>query len=249
MFKNKVILITGASRWIWRTTALFLAKEKAKIIVNYLDSEKKAKKVVSLVEQLWWEAIAIKCDVSKENEVEEMFKEIFQKFWDIDILINNAAITIKKNILEKTAKDWEKTLNTNLVWAFLCSKYFYKNILENNILNKKIRKIINLSSINWTKDFYTDTIDYDISKAWIISLTKWLAKAFWPNFIVNAIAPWNVDNPEDDLLEEEKNNEIEKEIYLNRYCKYSEISKVILFLASDNSSYINWETIFVDWGN
>jgi NAD(P)-dependent dehydrogenase (short-subunit alcohol dehydrogenase family) len=242
-FKNKVVIITWASSWIWRITALYFWKEWASVVVNYLNSEDKSKKVVDSIEKLWWKAISIRWDISNEEDVKNLVSKTIEKFWKIDILINNAWISNSIPILERTSENWKKTFDVNLLWTFLCSKY---SIIE--MLKTWWWKIVNLSSINWTKHFYPEQIDYDITKSWIITLTKELAKEFWPNIYVNAVAPWNIDNydenePTWDPTEEENNK-----IYLKRYWKIQEIAKAILFLSSEESSYVNWTTIFLDWG-
>jgi len=241
-FKDKVVIITWASKWIWRTTALFFWKERAIVVVNYLSSENEANKVVNNIEKLWWKSIAIKCDISDENNVKDMVNQTIKHFWKIDILINNAWIYKDATIFERSVEQWNKTISINLLWTFLCSKYVVKEMLKNNNW-----RIVNLSSVNWTKFFSPDQIDYDVSKAWIIALTKNFAKAFAPNIIVNAIAPWNVateismehskDSYEDDV----------KPIYLKRFATTSEIAKLILFLSSDDSSYINGSVLYADW--
>jgi NAD(P)-dependent dehydrogenase (short-subunit alcohol dehydrogenase family) len=113
--------------------------------------------------------------------------------------------------------------------------------------NKDWGKIINLSSINGTKFFSPDEIDYDISKAWIIALTKNFAKAFAPKILVNAIAPWNINTESTKENSLDSYDEDIENIYLKRFWKTEEIVKTILFLASDEASYINWTCIYIDW--
>lgn len=241
-FKDKVVLITWASRWIGMATALHFGKERASVVVNYLNSEEKANKVVENIQKMWWKAIAIKCDISEEGQVIKMISIAIETYWRIDILVNNAAISTDIPIFERTVEQWKRTMDVNLLWTFLCSKYA---LLE--MLKKWSWRIINLSSINGTKHFYSEQVDYDTSKAGIISLTQNLAKFAGPKIFVNAIAPGNIDNynegiPTGDPTEQELNK-----VYLKRHWKIIEIVKAILFLASDASSFINGTTIFVDW--
>lgn len=238
-FKDKVVLITWASRWIWMATALHFWKEWASVIVNYLNSEEKANKVVENIEKLWWKAIAVKCDVSKEEEVINMINITIKTFWKIDILVNNAWVSNDSPILKKTVEQWKRTLDVNLLGTFLCSKY---SIIE--MLKSWKWKIINISSINWTKSFSPDEIDYDVSKSWIITLTKDFAKGFAPYIIVNAIAPWNTNT---EITKFKSSEGDKKNIYINRFWNVNEIVKIILFLSGDDSSYINWTVIFADW--
>ncbi|MDD2907737.1 MAG: SDR family oxidoreductase [Candidatus Gracilibacteria bacterium] len=241
-FKNKVVLITGASRGIGMATALHFGKEGAFVVVNYLSSKEKADKVVESIRKIGGNAISIKCDVSDENQVKNMIGEIIKVFGRLDILINNAGVLINKPILEKTVFDWNKVINTNLLGTFLCSKYGIEEMLKNE--NGGV--ILNLSSINGTKYFSPDEIEYDISKVGIITLTKNFAKAFSPKIRVLAIAPGNVST-------EINNSKIDIKsdldpIYLNKFTTPSDVGKVILDLVGDNFSYLNGEVVFLDGG-
>lgn len=236
-FKNKVVLITWASKWIWRATALYFWKEWASVVVNYLNSEESAFKVVDAIKKMWSNSISIKWDVSDENQVVNMVNESIKIFWKIDILINNAWVIINKPIFDKNLSDWNNVINTNLLWTYLCSKYYVESMI-----NKWWGLILNLSSVNWTKYFSPDEIEYDISKAWIIALTKNFAKAFSPKFRIFAIAPWNVNtNINNNIWEDDLGI-----IYSKRFSSANEIWKIIVNLCSDDFLYVNWETIFID---
>ena len=241
--KGKVALITGSSRGIGKSTALLFAKEGAKIVVNYLDSEKEAFAVVEKIKKIGSEAIAIKCDVSKEDKVKEMINQTIDKFGKIDILVNNAGIVFDVPFFEKTVKQFKRTLDVNLLGTFLCSKYASEQMLKNND-----GKIINVSSTNGINSFTPDSMDYDASKAGINILTRDLAKELAPKIQVNSIAPGYVDTDMNkdlplDFIEEET-----KKIYSKRFAKPEEIAKSILFLASDDASYITGSILKVDGG-
>jgi 3-oxoacyl-[acyl-carrier protein] reductase len=176
-FKDKVVLITWASKWIWKETALEFAKEWAKVVVNYFSSERQATLVVDKIKQLWTEAIAIKCDVSEEIEVQKMVKEIVDTFGKIDILVNNAWVVFDVPFFDRTVEQFKRTLEVNLLWTFLCSKYVSEEMLKSDG-----GKIINISSTNAMESFSPEAMDYDASKAWIIILTRDLAKQLAPKF-------------------------------------------------------------------
>lgn len=242
--KNKIALITGASRGIGKATALLFAKEGAKIVVNYFSSEKEALAVVDEIKKTGSEAIAIKCDVSKENEVKEMIGRTIETFGRIDILVNNAGIVYDIPLFERKAEQFKKTLEINLLGNFLCSKHASEQMLK-----KTGGKIINISSTNAINSFSPDAIDYDASKAGVITLTKDFAKELAPKVQVNAIAPGWVDTDMNkDLPKKFVEGETEK-IYLKRFAKPKEIAKAILFLASDDASYITGSVLVVDGGH
>ena len=187
--------------------------------------------------------MAIKADVSDENEVQNMVKVILNEFEKIDVLVNNAGIAIDKEFEDRTAEDWRKTLDTNLIAPFLVSKYVGEVMFKN-----KSGKIINISSTNGINTFFPTSIDYDASKAGLINLTHNLAIQFAPYINVNCVAPgWvNTDMNKElpkELIEEETNK-----IYKKRFAEPEEIAKVVTFLASEDADFINDEVIKVDGG-
>ena len=186
--ENKVAIITGASKGIGKSTSLLFAKEGAKIVVNYFSSEKEAFSVVDEIKKIGSEAIAIKCDVSKEDEVKEMIQKTIDNFGKIDILINNAGIVFDVPFFERTVEQWKRTMDVNLLGTFLCSKYASEQMLKSDN-----GKIINISSTNGINCFSPESADYDASKAGVIILTKDLAKELAPKIQVNSIAPGWVD--------------------------------------------------------
>ena len=242
-FKDKVILITGASRGIGKATALSFAKEGAKVIVNYNNAEKEANDVVKEISKIGSEAIAIKCDVSKEEEVKKMISDGIKKFSKIDILVNNAGIVFDVPLFEKTLEQWNKTLGVNLIGVFLCSKYAAPHIKK-----QKSGAIINISSTNGLDTLSTESADYDASKAGVISLTKNLASELAPNIRVNCIAPGWVNTDINKGLPKDYVAEETEHILLKRFGKPEEIAKAVLFLASDDASFITGTTLVVDGG-
>ena len=241
--KNKIAIITGASRGIGKSTALLFAKEGAKIVVNYFSSEKEALSVVDEIKKIGSEAIAIKCDVSEENEVKEMINHTIDKFGKIDILVNNAGIVFDVPFFERTVEQFKRTIDVNLLGTFLCSKYASEQMLKNDH-----GKIINISSTNGINCFSPDAMDYDCSKAGIIILTRDLAKELAPKIQVNSIAPGWVDTEMNQNLSKDFIDEEKEKIYLKRFAKPEEIAKSILFLASDDASYITGSILKVDGG-
>lgn len=241
---EKVVLITGASRGIGAAIAKKMASLNYCVVINYLNSKEKAICLQQDLEKKFGvQTMLIKADISKEEEVKNMVTQILKKFEHIDCLVNNAAICQDNYFLDKTVSEFQNVLNTNLLGTFLVSKYVGKVMLK-----QKSGKIINISSTNAFDTFETYSMDYDASKAGIISLTKNFAKALAPYVLVNAIAPGWVStdsvlemNP--NYLEEEKNK-----CLLNRFAHPEEIANVVAFLASDEASYINGSILRVDGG-
>jgi 3-oxoacyl-[acyl-carrier protein] reductase len=238
--KNKVALITGASRGIGRATALLFAKEGANIIVNYCKAEKEANFVVQDIKKLGSDAIAIKCDVSKENEVKQMVEKAIKKFGKIDILVNNAGIVFDVPFKNRTVEHWKRTLDVNLIGAFICAKYV--------TLHMKKGHIVNIASTNGIDACSPESMDYDASKAGLISLTKNLAQELAPNIFVNCVAPGWIDTDiNKDLPKDYVKSETQK-ILLKRFGKPEEIAKTVLFFVSDDASFVTGTTIVVAGG-
>ncbi len=243
-FENKVALVTGSSRGIGKATIIELAKKGCNVVINYNKDEKRAKELCEeVINNYQVKALCIKADISNEKECENMINEIIKSYGKIDILVNNAGVVIDKPLKDRTIEEFKNTINTNLVGAFVLSKLASKYMLDN-----KYGKIINISSTNAINAFSPEAVDYDCSKAGLITLTKDFAIDLAPYVNVNAIAPgWvdtemNIDLPED-FIEEETNK-----IWLKRFAKPEEIAKCIVFLASDDASFVNGTVLTADGG-
>ncbi len=242
-FKDKVVLVTGSSRGIGRSIAVKFAKEGANVIVNYKHNIKEAELITDIISSYGNKCLCIQADVSNEKEVSSMIEKIIQEFGKIDVVVNNAGIAIDVDFNEREVKDWQDTLNTNLIGVFLVSKYAGKYMKQ-----KQYGKIINISSTNGIDTTYPYSIDYDASKAAIINLTKNLAIQFAPHINVNAVAPGWVDTGMNDDLSRNYLREEREKILLKRFAEPEEIAEVVLFLASDKARYIDGEIIRVDGG-
>lgn len=240
----KTVLVTGASKGIGEQIAYKFASIGYNVIINYNTDEINALRIKKDIENQYnVKAIAIKCDVSKEEEVKKMVETSINEFGKIDCLVNNAGIAIDTLFEDKTVENFRKILDVNLIGAFIVSKYVGIHMLERNF-----GKIINISSTNGIDTFYPMSLDYDASKAGVISLTHNLAKQYAPYINVNAIAPGWVETDMNKNLDKEFIEEENSKIFLNRFGKPEEIANVVAFLASDEASYINGEIIRVDGG-
>lgn len=241
---NKTVLITGASRGIGRETAILFAKNNYNVVINYLNSTSLAKSLKEVLEAKYnVEVLTIKADISKEEEVQAMVADAIAKFKKIDVLVNNASIA-KDNILElKTKEEFASVINTNLVGTFLVTKEVSKYMKE-----ERDGAIINVSSTNAIDSYYPYSMDYDASKAGVISLTMNFAVELSPYIRVNAVAPGWVNTDMNKEIDINYKKDLEEKILLNRFAEPAEIAKVIYFLASDEASYINGEVIKIDGG-
>ena len=242
---RKVVLITGASRGIGASTVKLFASHNYNVVIGYCNDENKAKEVESEIKSLYdVDTMVVQVDISNEEAVQNMVNEVIHKFSHIDVLVNNAGIAIDTLYQDKTVENFRKTIDTNVIGTFLVSKYVGDHMYEN-----KKGNIINLSSTNGIHQYFPMSLDYDASKAAIISLTHNLSIQYAPYIRVNAVAPgWVATQNEIKELDKDYIELEEQNILIHRFADPMEIAKVIYFLASDDASYINNEVITVDGG-
>ena len=238
---NKVVLVTGSSRGIGKATIIEFAKRGYNVVINYLKSDDEAKVLKEEIESNYKiKALVVKADVSNKNEVKNMIEQIINEFGHIDVLVNNAGIVYDRSFEEITIDEFKRTLEVNVIGAFITSR-------EVSRYMKKVT-IVNVSSTNGTKTISPECLDYNISKVGLQSLTRDLAFQLKPNIRVNAVAiGWADTDMNKDLPQDYIDDETSK-IYLERFANPSEIAKTIYFLASDESSYINGEIVTIDGG-
>ena len=245
--RGKVALITGGRQGMGKSHALLLAKAGAKVVVSDI-SQEDCEKVVKEIEKSGGEAIAIKCDVSKKTEVDEMVKKTIAKWGKIDILVNNAGICQFKPFLELTEEEWDKTLNINLKGYFLCAQAAAKEMVK-----KKSGVIVNIASIAMGQVGIgiPYIVHYCASKGGIVAMAEALAAELAPfNIRVNTMAPGGIDTPMAAAAKTDPKT-LEKSlsrIPMHRFGQPQEVSNAVLFLASDESSYITGATLIVDGG-
>lgn len=244
MTNNKVVLVTGASRGIGKATIIEFAKKGYNVVINYKNGKEEAEELKQFVEENYYiKALAIKADITNENDIKEMVEKTITEFGKIDVLVNNAGIAIDKDMSERTFEDFSKTLNTNLIAPFFVAREVAKYMMLN-----KSGRIINVSSSSGIDGYVPMSVDYDCSKAGLNILTKDLALQYAPYINVNAIAPGWVNTDINKELPKDFIEEETEKIWLKRFAEPEEIAKVIVFLASDDASFINGEILKVDGG-
>lgn len=241
---RKTVLITGGSRGLGRACALKFAQLGYNVIINYNNSLKEAVSLETYLKENYnISVLLVKADISKEDEVINMMNVIKNSFQKIDCLVNNAGIAIDTLFEDKTVQNFRKIIDVNLIGTFLVSKYIGALMLK-----EKSGTIINVSSTNAIDTYYPYSLDYDASKAGVISLTHNLARQFAPYIRVNCVAPGWINTEMNKELDKEFIEEENKKILLGRFSEPSEIANVIAFLASAEASYINGSVIRVDGG-
>lgn len=241
---GKVVLVTGASKGIGAAIVEELASSGYDVAINYNSSEKEAYIVESNIKKYDVRSMVIQCDVSNEEQVKNMVDNIVRDLGSIDIVVNNAALCLNSFFRQKTVEDFQKTFNTNLIGPFLVSKYASKYMINN-----KWGRIVNISSTNGVNTYYPICMEYDASKAALISFTHNLAIELAPYVNVNAIIPGFIATESElEGMDEEFIKSEEEKILAKRKGEPKEVAKLVKFLISDDASYINNSVIRIDGG-
>lgn len=242
--ERKVVLITGASRGIGAATAFYFAKKNYDVVIHYYKGFEDALRIQKQIEEQYSvNTMVVGADVSVETEVKELVEQVYQTMKRINVLVNNAGISIDTLFYDKTVEQFKRTIDVNLIGTFLMSKYVGMNMFE------KGGSIINLSSTNGIDQGFPMCLDYDASKAGIISLTKNLAIQYAPKIRVNAVAPgWVATENELKELDEDYIKLEQDKILLHRFGTPEEIAAAIYFLASEEAGFINGTVLRIDGG-
>lgn len=241
--KDKVILVTGASKGIGRAIALGVAKQGANVIVNYNTDVTGAENVVKEIAQIGQTAIAIPCNVARVTEINRMFEQVDKSFGQIDVLVNNAGITGWTDLFQISEQQWDEVLDTNLKGTFFCSLEAAKRMRRQGS-----GSIINISS-NCAALAVKNLAAYAASKGGIHALTKQLAcelAAFGIRVNTFAPGPTNVErNLNDDANYRDTWADA---IPLRRTADPDEMVGPVLFLASEDSSFMTGQVFYIDGG-
>ena len=241
--KNKNVIVTGASRGIGRAIALDYGRLKYNICVNYSSNKEAAESVVKEIKELGGNAFAYCCDVSDEEKVEEMLKNVDDVFGPVDILVNNAGITKDALLFRMNTDSWQRVIDINLKGAFLCSKYAAKYMIK-----KKYGHIVNISSVV-TFIGNIGQANYIASKSGIIGLTKASATELAKFGIrVNAVVPGFIRTDMTEKLVDNVKKDLTDKIALGYIGKPEDISAVVVFLTSGAADYITGQSIHVNGG-
>lgn len=240
---GKTAIVTGASRGIGRAIAMAFAEAGANVVVNYTSNEQAARDVVGQIEKKGVKALAVRADVSKAEDVENLVGEVLNEFGSIDILVNNAGITRDRLIIKMTEADFDDVISTNLKGAFNCTKAVSKVMIK-----QKSGKIINITSVVGIIGNAGQS-NYAAAKAGLIGFTKSMAKELARRGItVNAVAPGFIETEMSAVLPETVREEFLKGIPLQRPGKPEDVADAVLILASKYSDYITGQVINVDGG-
>ena len=246
-------LVTGANSGIGKACALALANDGANVVVNYVTHPEIADAVVAEIKAAGGNAIALQADVSKEDQVQAMFSEMYKVFGTIDILVNNAGLQKDAAFQDMTLADWQLVIDVNLTGQFLCAREAVREFLRRGVVperSKAAGKIICMSSVHEVIP-WGGHVNYATSKGGVMLLMKSMAQELAPKKIrVNSIGPGAIQTPINKAAWDtpEALNRLLTLIPYQRIGQPEDIGKLCCWLASDEADYITGTTVFMDGG-
>ena len=243
LLDGKCALVTGASRGIGRAVALKLASEGAKVALNFAGNEAAANEVRQEIEAMGGQAILVKADVADEAAVQDMVQKTADAFGRIDILVNNAGITRDGLLARMKEEDWDAVLSTNLKGVFLTTKAVAKLMMK-----QRAGRIVNMASVVGVTG-NAGQANYSAAKAGVIGFTKTIARELASRGVtVNAVAPGFIDTDMTSVLSDKAKEAALTGIPLGRMGTPEDVAAAVLFLASDQASYVTGQVLHVDGG-
>ena len=242
---GKAAIVTGGSRGIGKGIALMFAGAGADVVVCSRNLDGKLESAADEIRKLGRRSLAVKADVTRQADIDNLVKQTMEEFGAIDILVNNAGTVIRAPVVEHSEEDWDKVIDTNLKSYFLCSRAVGRVMME-----QKRGNIINIASLRGIEGA-AGRVSYSVSKAGVIMFTRVLALELVKyNVRVNAIAPgWIKTELTEPMWGNPKTNkEVTATIPMDRWASVDEMASVALFLASDLSSYVTGHTLVADGG-
>jgi glucose 1-dehydrogenase len=251
--KGQRAVVTGANSGIGEGVAKALAAAGARVVVNWVSGEDRAQQVVADIAAAGGTALAIKADVSKEDQVQAMFRKTIDAWGSVDILVNNAGLQRDFAFHEMPLKDWQFVLDVNLTGQFLCSREAIREFLRRGPqpeLSAALGKIVCMSSVHDIIP-WAGHVNYAASKGGVMLMMKSLAQEYAPKKIrVNSVCPGAIKTPinHDAWATPEAENNLLRLIPYKRVGVVEDIGKATVFLASDASDYMTGINIYVDGG-
>lgn len=242
--ENKVALVTGGARDIGRAVSLSLAKEGASVVINYYDNEEQAKETLQMINDIGAKAIIVQGDMTKWESVQNLSAEAVKAFGKIDILVNVAGGLMGRHLITEMKEDfWDLVMNVNLKSVYYVCKAVIPNMNEGGAI------------VNFTSQAARDgggfgAIAYATAKGGVLTFTRGLAKELGPKRIrVNAVSPGMINTTfHDQFTKPEIREKVAASTPLGREGKAQEVADLVLFLASDSSSFINGESVEINGG-
>lgn len=243
LLDGKIALVTGASRGIGRAIALRLAEAGATVVVNYAGNVKAAQEVESMIVDAGGKAMLIQADIANTEAVEDMIKNISKEYGKIDILVNNAGITRDSLLMRMKENDWDDVINTNLKGIYNSTK-----AVSRIMMKQRSGRIVNMASVVGLTG-NAGQANYAAAKAGVIGFSKSMAKELASRGItVNTVAPGFIETDMTAVLPDQVKEELVSRIPLAKLGNVNDVANAVMFLVSDEASYITGQTLNVDGG-
>ena len=239
-FVGKVVLVTGGGRGIGRAISAAFAQDGAAVAIAYHEHPTQAEGVVQALRKAGRRAMAVRANVARAGDVQELIGRILREWDRLDVLVNNAGILRRTPLPELTLREWQEVLDTNLTGAMLCAQAAVP------ALRAQQGSIVNVASIRGLIGGTSPA--YAASKGGLVTLTKTLARTLAPHVRVNAVAPAYVDTELNTHLTVEQRARLAGQIPLGRFAEPEEIARAVVFLASTRASYVTGQILVVDGG-
>ncbi|ELZ23801.1 short-chain dehydrogenase/reductase SDR [Haloterrigena salina JCM 13891] len=240
---DRTCLVTGSSRGIGRDIAFELARAGADVAVNYRSAEDRALEVAETIEANGETAVPVQADISDPTQVERMAAEVREELGEIDVLVNNAGITIDRKFEDMTHEDWQTVIDVNLNGTFNCTKAFYEDIKAS-----EHGRLINISSVVGQQGNYGQA-NYATSKGGLFAFTRTLAlELAGHGSTANCVAPGFTRTDMLEKVPERVQEKIREDIPLNRFATTEDIVGMIRFLASDQAEYMTGQVLGINGG-
>jgi 3-oxoacyl-[acyl-carrier protein] reductase len=241
--EGQTCLVTGSSRGIGRGIAEDLGAHSAEVVVNYRSSSDEAEDVVETIEDDGGTAVTAQADISIEDDVAEMAAQIHDTFGEVDVLVNNAGITVDKKFENMTREDWETVIDVNLGGVFNCTNAFF-----DDIKSSRSGRLINISSVVGQQGNYGQA-NYATTKSGLFGFTRTLAlELASTGSTANCVAPGFVATDMLDEVPERVQEKILRDIPLDRFATIEDITGIVRFVASEESSYMTGQILGINGG-
>jgi glucose 1-dehydrogenase len=253
LLRGQKALVTGANSGIGKAVALHMAQEGAAVVINYVSNDEGARAVVEEISAQGGTAIAVKADVSNEEQVQAMFRRMFDEFGTIDILVNNAGLQQDAPFDEMTLEQWNTVINVNLTGQFLCAREAVREFKRRGVVpavSCAAGKIISMSSVHEVIP-WAGHVNYAASKGGVMLMTKSIAQEVAPYRIrVNSVCPGAIRTPinMEAWGTPEAYAELMKLVPYKRIGEPEDIARAVVWLASDDADYVHGVSLFVDGG-
>ncbi|HEV7349538.1 SDR family oxidoreductase [Telluribacter sp.] len=255
-FQGQVVIVTGASSGLGQACAIHLGSLGAQVVVNYRSGDEEAEETLQEIKKRGGSGFTVQGDVSKEEDVKGIFQRTITEFGKLDVLVSNAGLQVDAPFLDMTLEQWQKVIDVNLTGQFLCcreaARQFIqqKNSNEEDKTNRAIGKIVLMSSVHDIIP-WAGHVNYAASKGGVLMLMKSIAQELAPYKVrVNAVSPGAIKTPinKEVWSDESKYKELLELIPYRRIGTPEDVAKAVAWMASDESDYVNGETLYIDGG-